>query len=184
VALIALMAPADSLGREIGASPGARGIGDPYFPLDGNGGYDVAHYDLYLAYHPATGVLVGAARVVARATEGLSAFNLDFDGMRVASIRVGGQEAKGWARSRGELTVRPAAPIADRAFFVTVALPGGASRAFLQRQRIGLCPHRGRGACGRRAARRVDLVPGQRPSVRQGHLHLPRPSSAGPAGGG
>jgi hypothetical protein len=24
--------------------PGAPGIGDPYFPLAGNGGYDVRHY--------------------------------------------------------------------------------------------------------------------------------------------
>ena len=24
-----------------GGTPGAAGIGDPYFPLDGNGGYDV-----------------------------------------------------------------------------------------------------------------------------------------------
>ena len=33
-------------------SPGAPGIGDPYFPLDGNGGYDVAGYDLDLKYDP------------------------------------------------------------------------------------------------------------------------------------
>ena len=30
------------------------GIGDPYFPLDGNGGYDVEHYGLDLAYDPPT----------------------------------------------------------------------------------------------------------------------------------
>ena len=24
-------------------SPGANGVGDPYFPRDGNGGYDVEH---------------------------------------------------------------------------------------------------------------------------------------------
>ena len=27
-------------------SPGAAGAGDPYFPLDGNGGYDTQHYRL------------------------------------------------------------------------------------------------------------------------------------------
>ena len=42
--------------------PGAPGIGDPYFPLDGNGGYDVKHYDLDVAYEPATDVLRGIAR--------------------------------------------------------------------------------------------------------------------------
>ena len=36
------------------ASPGAAGIGDPYFPLEGNGGYDVRHYDLTFSYDPAT----------------------------------------------------------------------------------------------------------------------------------
>ena len=39
--------------RQFGARV-AAGIGDPYFPLDGNGGYDVQHYDLDLAYDPAT----------------------------------------------------------------------------------------------------------------------------------
>ena len=33
---------------------GAPGIGDPYFPLDGNGGYDVSHYDLAIRYDPST----------------------------------------------------------------------------------------------------------------------------------
>ena len=33
-------------------SPGGPGAGDPYFPLAGNGGYDVKHYDLTLDYTP------------------------------------------------------------------------------------------------------------------------------------
>jgi aminopeptidase N len=59
--------------------PGAAGIGDSYFPLDGNGGYDVEHYDLDLAYAPDTDVLSGTTTVTATATQNLSAFNLDFD---------------------------------------------------------------------------------------------------------
>ncbi|MDF2443448.1 MAG: hypothetical protein JWR01_1651, partial [Subtercola sp.] len=59
--------------------PGSAGIGDPYFPLDGNGGYDVSHYDLDLAYDPATHSLSGTATITATATQDLSAFNLDFD---------------------------------------------------------------------------------------------------------
>lgn len=31
-------------------SQGADGAGDPYFPLAGNGGIDVLHYDLDLTY--------------------------------------------------------------------------------------------------------------------------------------
>ncbi len=34
--------------------PGSAGVGDPYFPKSGNGGYDVTHYDLTLAYTPDT----------------------------------------------------------------------------------------------------------------------------------
>ncbi|WP_218003767.1 M1 family metallopeptidase [Herbiconiux solani] len=60
-------------------TPGAAGIGDPYYPLDGNGGYDVQHYGLDLAYAPATDVLSGTVTVTALATQNLSAFNLDFD---------------------------------------------------------------------------------------------------------
>ncbi|MFD1715372.1 M1 family metallopeptidase [Amnibacterium flavum] len=59
--------------------PGSAGIGDPYYPLDGNGGYDVQNYDLDLAYDPATDVLAGTATIDLVATQNLSAFNLDFD---------------------------------------------------------------------------------------------------------
>ena len=38
-----------------GFTPGAAGLGDPYFPLAGNGGYDAGHYDLRLAYDPGAG---------------------------------------------------------------------------------------------------------------------------------
>ena len=56
--------PATALGRTIKSfGPGAPGIGDPYFPLDGNGGYDVEHYDLDIAYDPATDVLRGVATI-------------------------------------------------------------------------------------------------------------------------
>ena len=31
-------------------TPGSSGLGDPFFPNAGNGGYDVVNYDLELAY--------------------------------------------------------------------------------------------------------------------------------------
>ena len=40
-----------SLPAAAAAAPGAAGIGDPYYPLAGNGGYDVAHYGLELSYY-------------------------------------------------------------------------------------------------------------------------------------
>src|SRR6478609_10861783 len=63
-----------------GFSPGAAGLGDPYYPLDGNGGYDVGRYLLELSYEPATGFLAGSATIHARATQDLSSFSLDLQG--------------------------------------------------------------------------------------------------------
>jgi len=86
--------------------PGAPGLGDPYFPLAGNGGYDVRHYGLDIKYTPATDVLAGVATITAQATQNLSAFNLDFDGLTLRSLTVDGRPAA-WSRAAGELTVTP-----------------------------------------------------------------------------
>jgi aminopeptidase N len=87
-------------------TPGAPGVGDEYFPGYGNGGYDVKRYDLDIAYDPATDVLEGRALVIARATQKLCSFNLDFVGLEIRAIRVGGRPAS-WDRSGQELTVDP-----------------------------------------------------------------------------
>ncbi len=86
--------------------PGAPGVGDEYFPLDGNGGYDVEHYDLDLAYDPDTDTLTGVAEIEARATQNLSRFNLDLDGLTVHSVRVNGDRAR-WRHVDDELTITP-----------------------------------------------------------------------------
>src|SRR4029453_14604741 len=57
------MSPATGVAHDRVGQPGEPGIGDPYFPHDGNGGYDVAHYDLDVQYDPATDVLTGAAAI-------------------------------------------------------------------------------------------------------------------------
>src|SRR5262245_44097244 len=79
---------------------GARGAGDPYFPLDGNGGYEVDHYGLDITYNPATDVLMGVATIEATSTKNLSRFDFDFDGLTVRSIRIDGQRAT-WERHHG-----------------------------------------------------------------------------------
>ena len=86
--------------------PGAPGVGDEYYPLYGNGGYDVKHYLLKVSYAPATDRLVGVATISARATQNLSRFNLDFVGLTVRSIKVNGRAAT-WSRTDHELTVTP-----------------------------------------------------------------------------
>src|SRR5687768_16554387 len=58
-------------------APGAPGIGDPYFPMYGNGGYDVRHYTIKIKYDPGADQLTGVTIIEATATAGLSRFNLD-----------------------------------------------------------------------------------------------------------
>jgi aminopeptidase N len=84
--------------------PGAPGVGDPYYPNYGNGGYDVKHYDLAIRYQPTTDQLTGRAIIKARATQRLSSFNLDLDGLTVDAVRVNGRHAR-WSRQGQELTV-------------------------------------------------------------------------------
>jgi aminopeptidase N len=86
-------------------APGTPGLGDSYYPLDGNGGYDALHYDIRLSYQPATDVLSGTTTILARTTQDLSKFNLDFL-LKVSSIRINNVPA-GFATNAGELTVTP-----------------------------------------------------------------------------
>ena len=78
--------------------PGSSGLGDAYYPLYGNGGYDVTHYDLDVAYDPATDQLDGDAAIRATATENLCSFDLDFVGLNVRRVEVDGKQAR-WSRT-------------------------------------------------------------------------------------
>ena len=100
-------------------TPGAPGVGDPYYPLDGN--VDVQRYDLDLTYDPNTTELSGTATIGARATQNLSAFNFDFIGLTVNSVEIDGASARPGARDGQELTMAPTAGIRNKAAF-TVAI--------------------------------------------------------------
>jgi len=121
-ALLALVLGA--CGGAVHGTPGGSGLRDPYFPGMGNGGYDVGHYGLTLAYDPADRRLTGTAVVTARATKDLSAFDLDLKGLEVAAVAVDGRAAR-WSRSGQELTVRPSGGL-DRGetFSTTVRYSG------------------------------------------------------------
>jgi aminopeptidase N len=86
--------------------PGASGVGDPYFPLEGNGGYDALHYDLELSYDPPTDRLEGVASITARALEDLSSFNLDLQQLDVSAVSVNGRSAA-LHRDGQELRITP-----------------------------------------------------------------------------
>lgn len=110
-------------------SPGASGLRDPYFPKLGNGGYDVTHYDLALDVDPAARRLRGTATITARATQDLSAFDLDLAGLTVDSVTVEGRPAA-VNRAGQELTLRPDAGVRLRrgGTFRTVVRYSGSPR--------------------------------------------------------
>jgi aminopeptidase N len=89
---------------------GAPGVGDPYFPGLGNGGYDVQHYDLVLDTDGAA--VVASATITAVATVPLDTFSLDFVGLEIDAISIDG-EAAPFTRALGELVVDPAPVIDD-----------------------------------------------------------------------
>ncbi|MFF5158954.1 M1 family metallopeptidase [Streptomyces sp. NPDC000348] len=122
VAAVLLAVSPAACGEGAGDSVGSPGVGDPYFPKAGNGGYDVGHYALDLAYDPRGHRLTGTATITARATEDLSALNLDLQGLDVEEVAVDGAAAR-WSRAGQELTVRPREAV-DGAFRVTVRYAG------------------------------------------------------------
>jgi aminopeptidase N len=99
-------APATAAANRLHFAPGAAGLGDPYFPQAGNGGYDVRHYGLDLAYQPATHLLTGVATIAAAATQNLSRFDLDLQGLAVRSVSVDGSRAR-FSRDGQELVITP-----------------------------------------------------------------------------
>ena len=119
-----LLLPAQVAAGHPRFSPGAPGAGDPYFPLDGNGGYDVAHYDLAFKFDPATGAIDSVATITAVATQNLSSFDLDLYGLDVRSIKVDKKTAA-FSRSGQELIVTPAAGIRKASSFTTVVRYSG-----------------------------------------------------------
>jgi len=110
-------------GADVTPSPGAAGVGDSYFPQDGNGGYDVARYVINDRYRFATKTLTGSTRVEATATQALSRFNLDLV-LTPTAVTVNGVAAS-FTHGSHELVVTPRTPIADgAAFTVTVHYRG------------------------------------------------------------
>ncbi|MCZ6539844.1 MAG: hypothetical protein O6922_08485, partial [Chloroflexi bacterium] len=115
---------------EIVGVRGAAGAGDPVFPTLGNGGYDVSHYDLDLNIDPDANTLAGVATIDVRATENLEAFNFDFAGPDVSSVRVNDEPAK-FTREGIELTIEPAKMIPNDSDFTVVVAYGGTPEPFL-----------------------------------------------------
>jgi aminopeptidase N len=105
-------------------SAGAPGIGDPYFPSAGNGGYDTTKYEIVLSIDPRSNALRGSTRVDAEALQDLDSFNLDFLGLEVESVLVDGLPAE-FEREGQELTILCAEQLrAGERFAVQVSYSG------------------------------------------------------------
>jgi aminopeptidase N len=109
---------------------GTLGIGDPYVPGLGNGGYDVEHYDMVLDLDMASAELVAQVTLRAQALHELSSFSLDLYGLEVERVLVNGVEARferpapvtpvdknGRPLKPSELVIHPAQPLATGASF-------------------------------------------------------------------
>ena len=75
---------------------GSLESGDSLFPNQGNGGYDVSHYDLDIVWNPGVpGGTIDATTTITATTTGppLSSFGLDLEGLTVTSVTVDGDPA-------------------------------------------------------------------------------------------
>jgi len=133
----ALAAPVVVLGPAYAgdAVVGPLTSGDSLFPNQGNGGYDVSHYDLDFVWSPAPppGGTIDATTTIQAATTGaaLSSFGLDLEGLTVTSVQVDGIDAgfsridqpDGTTAGQHKLVVTPITPV-DGPFTVVVEYGG------------------------------------------------------------
>jgi aminopeptidase N len=123
LAFLALAAVPASAGRYVA---GSAGSGDPFFPLAGNGGYDVRHYSLRITYDQPANSLEGFAVIRARATENLYRFNLDLrDFLAVSGVTVNFRRASFVQEQGQELVITPRKKIkAGERLLITVEYAG------------------------------------------------------------
>ncbi|MFI9506087.1 M1 family metallopeptidase [Nocardia sp. NPDC052566] len=121
---IPLPAGADAIADPLAGAPG---LGDPYYPLDGNGGYDARHYDVTIDYDPPSHLLTGTTRIDATATQLLTRFNLDYAGPELRMVSVNNLPAGFDRNGDHELTITPLLPLLPGLpFTVTVDYAGPA----------------------------------------------------------
>ncbi len=161
---------------------GATGVGDDYWPLDGNGGIDVRHYDIDVAYDFAGRRLTGTTTVTMRLLDDLSSFHLDLV-LAATGVTVDGVPAGFEAVGPHELRVTPAVPLSrGDTVEVEVAYAGEPGRLSYAGE-SQLARLRRRGRHHERAAHGAVVVPRQRPPERQGAVRH-HGDGAGDAPGG
>ena len=102
--------PAAASGPAPDGAIGSTGIGDPYYPDSGNGGYQVDNYNISVTYDPASDALSGSTIVTGAVTQTskLGRFNFDLrPTMKVSAVTVNGATAT-FSHSGSELIITPA----------------------------------------------------------------------------
>ncbi len=108
-----------------GPTVGTNGIGDEFFPLFGNGGYDVQHYDITLSTTLESSEINAVVQIDAIALQPLSQFNLDFREFAITSLTVNGEQPEMFIRNDRELTIILASPLEEgEAFTINIAYAG------------------------------------------------------------
>ena len=109
---------------------GAQTSGDSLFPHQGNGGYDVSHYDIDVSW-AASGAITATTTIIASAPVALSEFSFDLEGLTVSAVTVNGAPAKSFSRVATaptfKLVVTPATPVGGT--FTTVVTYAGTPTA-------------------------------------------------------
>jgi aminopeptidase N len=100
------------------ATPAAAGIGDKVWPELGNGGYDVVDQKLAFRFNDKLSDYTASTTLSARATQGLSRFDLDLLGPQVTGVRVNGLRATWKSTPQGELVITPKRAVREGARFV------------------------------------------------------------------
>jgi aminopeptidase N len=112
--------PAES-GTGTSGSPtdGSSGVGDPYFPDAGSGGYDVLKYEVSIDWDPARASMKATTKITARATQFLESFYVDL-ALQTERVQVDGQEATFEKQDFQDVQVTPDDPVPAESDFVVV----------------------------------------------------------------
>lgn len=95
---------------------GSPGLGDPYYPDAGNGGYDVGKYQISLSWDPKTESMTSTTTIYARATQALRSFYVDL-ALRTDRVGVDGRLAEFEREGFENVRITPVAPIEAGADF-------------------------------------------------------------------
>jgi aminopeptidase N len=101
------------------ATEGEPGLGDPYYPLAGNSGYDVTKYQIMINWEPGTQTLTGTTTISARATQQLNSFYYDLV-LKTTKVTVDGAAAQFASKDVSDVYVKPAKPITTGSTFQVV----------------------------------------------------------------